>query len=61
MKMRNVAIALFVAVVTFSTSAVFSQDENTNNDLSVSNNQTTLVGGGGGGVTNDVNGMFVPD
>ena len=58
--MRNVAIALFVAVVTFSTSAVFSQDENTNNDLSVSNDQTTLVGGGG--ITgNDVNGMYVPD
>ena len=61
MKMRNVAFALFLAVATFSTSVVFSQNENNNGDLSVSNEQTALVGGGDLTKIGEVNGVYVPD
>ena len=61
MKMRNVAFALFLAVATFSTTAIFSQNENNTNELSVSNDMN--VNGNGGDVSSigNVMGVFVPD
>jgi hypothetical protein len=59
MKMRNVAIALFLAVATFSTTAIFSQNENNNDELSVSNDQLVMDGWSRGG--GDVLGVWVPD
>ena len=62
MKMRNVAIALFLAVATFSTTAIFSQNENGTNELSVSNDMNVNVSYSDpiADIAN-VMGVFVPD
>ncbi len=59
MKMKNVAIALFMAVATFSTTAIFSQNENGNDELSISNDQTIM--GQSWDPTKVVHGVWVPD
>ena len=61
MKMRNVAFALLLAVASISTSAVFSQNENTNDELSFLNGQNTMVTDGDAKKASEVNGVFIPD
>jgi hypothetical protein len=56
MKIRNVVFALFIAIATFGTTAVFSQNENTNNndETSMGSDKTTISG-------EELNGEYVPD
>lgn len=61
MKIRNVVLVLALAVVTLSSSVVYSQNENNSSDLSVANEQTALVGGGDVTKISEVHGVYVPD
>ncbi len=61
MKIKNLAIALFLAVGIMSTSAIYSQNDTNNNDLAFSNSQTVMVAEGDRARTNEVEGVWIPD
>ncbi|RLD56290.1 MAG: hypothetical protein DRJ05_11560 [Bacteroidetes bacterium] len=61
MRIRNLAIALFLAVATFSTSAVISQNETSNDNLAFSNSKTILVADNDKEITKDIEGAWIPD
>lgn len=61
MKIKNLAVAIFLAAGIMSTSAIFSQNDTKDENLGFSISQKVMVADNDKNKTNEISGVWIPD